>query len=109
MSKNRSLRLRKKLRVDEFQEFGFPITFSFADHAEDAALDVFLDQFLSEAIEKNQLLFGGAIGEEFSGFITYELVGSATEAHRALLNQWLTAHPKVSNVVVGDLIDAWRD
>jgi uncharacterized protein YggL (DUF469 family) len=68
MSKSRSRRLRKKLHLDEFQEFGFEILFLLPENLGSEKLDNFSHQFLVEAIENNGLLFGGGIGGNSEGF-----------------------------------------
>jgi uncharacterized protein YggL (DUF469 family) len=108
MSESRSKRLRKKLRVSEFQEVGFSISFTLSDHLSSEALNGFSDRFLAEAIENNGLLFGGGIGGNSAGFVTFGKRGSATEEHRALVRKWVAAHPFVADLQVGNLVDAWN-
>jgi uncharacterized protein YggL (DUF469 family) len=60
-------RLRKKKHLGEFQEFGVELTPTLH-----VGVDVFtfLDDFLCDAVEANQLQFGGGGGgQEFSGFV----------------------------------------
>ena len=45
-AKNRNRRLRKKLRVDEYQELGFDVAFKLADDSTNDAVDSFLNNFL---------------------------------------------------------------
>lgn len=107
-TKSRSRRLRKKLHVGEFQEFGFSISFSLLENLESKALDDFVDEFLAEAIENNSLKFGGGFGgNDSGGFATLNKRGGTTEDHRALVRNWLAAHPHVTNMQIGELVDAW--
>lgn len=62
MSKQRSRRLRKKLRLGEFQELGFSVDVTFRRLLTSDALDVFLDALLLEAIEPRRLMYGGERG-----------------------------------------------
>jgi uncharacterized protein YggL (DUF469 family) len=109
MSKSRSRRLRKKLHLDEFQEFGFEISFSLPENLDSEELNDFFDQFITEAIENNGLVFGGGIGGNSEGFVTLGKRGSATEEHRERVKSWLSAHPLVADIQVGGLVDAWRN
>lgn len=102
--KKRSRRLRKKLRIGEFQEFGFafvvklkkPLSFE-----EEAGL---IDSFISEMIEPCSLAFGGGLR---GGFIVRNTRGSATEDDRISVKEWLSSRPEIDSVMVGPLIDAW--
>ena len=107
MPKNRSKRLRKKLHVGEFQEFGFAISFLLPENLDKEKLDDFSDQFIGEAIEKNNLQFGGGLGKDSFGFVTLDRRGSATEEHRALVGSWLASQPIVTQIQIGELVDAW--
>lgn len=48
MATNRSRRLRKKMRVDEFQELGFDITWTFDASVSEAEIDATVDKFIEE-------------------------------------------------------------
>jgi uncharacterized protein YggL (DUF469 family) len=106
MPKIRSKRLRKKLHLDEFQEFGFTISFTLPQNLENEALDIFFDRFI-DVIEHNGLLFGGGLGLKSEGFVTLDKRGNATEEHRVLVRRWLASHPFVSDIRIGELVDAW--
>lgn len=108
MSKSRSRRLRKKLHLNEFQEFGFEISFSLSENLDSEKLDDFFDQFITEVIENNSLVFGGGIGGNSGGFVTLSKRGSATEEHRGRVKSWLSAHPMIADVQIGELVDAWH-
>lgn len=49
-------RLRKKKRIDEFQEFGFNIGFRFSSELNIEIRENFIDKFLEKAIEGNSLV-----------------------------------------------------
>lgn len=102
-SPTRSRRLRKKLHVDEFREDGFHLRVVLRALSA-AEADRFWDAFLAEAIEARGLTYGG--GEE--GFVA-ALRGSATEADRDAVRDWLAARPEVVSAAIGPLVDAWYD
>lgn len=104
MSKNRSKRLRKKLRLGEFQELGFEIIFSLNENIDNSVIHEFFHEFLTEAIEKNGLLFGGS---SQGGFVTLDKRGSTSEQNRALVKNWLASQPILTNVIIGELVNAW--
>lgn len=101
----RSRRLRKKLRVGEFQELGFEVSFAFAKPHSPDEEDRFWDEFTLEAIEANGLMFGG---NAQGGFVAACGRASATERHRAEVQAWLDARPEIVDAIVGHLIDAWH-
>jgi uncharacterized protein len=101
---SRSRRLRKKLRVGEFRQLGFEVEFAFRQKLDRDQDDQFWDAFIIDAIESNNLTFGGGT----QGFIVPEKRATATEAHRQIVHAWLLAQPEVASVVVGPLVDAWR-
>jgi uncharacterized protein len=108
MPANRSKRLRKKLHKGEFMEFGFSIAFSLPKEMDANTEDAFIDRFLTEAIDVQNLFFGGGIGKNTSGFVTLIKRGSTTEAHRQHVKIWLSAQTNVSNIEIGELQDAWQ-
>lgn len=103
LTKPRSRRLRKKLRIGEFQELGFGVTITLREGLDEARLTVFWDDFIREAIERNGLAYGGGM----SGFVTTLGLGSATVSHQEAVLTWLRARSEVQSAVVGPLIDAW--
>ena len=68
MDKCRTRRLRKKLRVDEFQELGFEVSFELRDGLDEAQIDQFWDEFIVQSSEKNGLAFGGSTNGFVSAF-----------------------------------------
>lgn len=107
-SRQRSRRLRKKLRIGEFQELGFSLTFALDESVPDSSREAFWDQFLSEAIEGQGLQIGGHWRR---AFVCVDGQGSATEADRQRLRAWLSQRAEVlpGSVEVGSLVDAWYD
>jgi uncharacterized protein YggL (DUF469 family) len=104
MPKNRSKRLRKKLRVGEFQELVFWISFMLSE-IDQEALNDFIDRFITRAIKNNNLRFAGGIGESAEGFVRLDKRGSITEEHKTLVKSWLDMDPLVTDIKIGELID----
>ncbi len=107
LNKSRSKRLRKKLRIDEFQELGFNLSVSLKDDLDAESLEAFVDEFIFEAIENNGLVFGGGFNKDLSGFAALEKRGSVTVSHVAKVKSWLDSQPCVTNIRFGELVDAW--
>ena len=101
---SRSRRLRKKLHIGEFQQFGFHVEFKLSDELTSDQEVEFWDAFIIDAIEGNQLTFGGGEG---GGFVVPEGRSSGTDVHREVVQAWLLARSEVSSVMVGPLVDAW--
>lgn len=100
-------RLRKKLRLGEFREFGFELAFTLpSDLSDDQVLD-FGDELFAE-VESRNLMVGGASGHRWDVFVTRSRRGSATTEDREALRAWLEGQSLVSEVKVGELIDAWH-
>jgi uncharacterized protein len=104
MTKHRTRRLRKKLRVAEFQELGFGVSFRLRDGLSEKELVRFWDAFILDAIERNDLAFGGGT----DGFVCAWSRGSASDLHRELVRIWLTTRSEVVSAQVGPLVDAWH-
>ena len=100
MSKQRSRRLRKKLHVGEFQEFGFAFKNQIKPGTRE---EVFIDALLDEVIEPRGLEFGGWVSV---GFITKAVRGSVSEEDRAAVIAWLSARPEVESGLASKLVDA---
>jgi len=105
-AKNRNRRLRKKLRVDEFQEIGFDIAWKLADGTDNEAIDVFIVKFFKEAIEPNGLGFGGEGDLLWHGIICTQKIGKCTQEQKLMVEKWLTDNGATS-VTTSDLYDVW--
>ena len=105
-AKNRSRRLRKKLRVDEYKELGFDIAWQFNDDISSDEIDTFIDKFFAEVIQPNGLGFGGEGDTLWHGLICTQRLGSCTDEHRKSVEAWLTENG-VKSVVVSELYDVW--
>ncbi|ABE55975.1 protein of unknown function DUF469 [Shewanella denitrificans OS217] len=106
MAKNRSARLRKKLRVDEFQEFGFDINWTFEDNVAEADIDNLVDQFINEVIEPRKLGFHGGGHKEWEGIIATQDIGKCTEEDIALVKAFWQSKP-VRDLEISALYDIW--
>lgn len=101
MAKQRSRRLRKKLHVGEFQEFGLAYKTRIKPGSNEV---VFVDALLDELIDPRGLEFGGwAAG----GFVSKAGPGSLTEEDRLALIDWLGKRPEVEAVLMSGPLDAW--
>lgn len=105
-AKNRSTRIRKKLRVDEFQELGFDVAWKLKDGTTSEELDTFINKFFAEVIQPNSLGFGGEGDTLWHGLICTQALGSCTEEHRSVVEKWLTDNGATS-VAVSALYDVW--
>ncbi len=105
-AKSRNRRLRKKLRVDEFQELGFDIAWKLADDTDSEGIDDFLSKFFSEVIEPNGLGFGGEGDTLWHGIVCTQKLGKCTEEHRQAVEKWLKDNG-ASAVAVSELYDVW--
>ena len=103
-NKRRSRRLRKKLHIGEFQEWGFEFAADLHSPLTPDEEESLMDRVLAEIIEKRSLGLGGGIT---GGFIAAWGRGSATDEDREAVQQWMSARPEWKAVRVGPLIDAW--
>ena len=101
-------RLRKKLRKAEFRQDGFTAEYQLRPElTHNEALD-FLDRFILEAIEPNELLCGGGGGPVvWDFFVCANRRRSATDDHRRAVEEWLKSQSEVITARVGALEDAW--
>lgn len=104
-------RLRKKFHVGEFQELCFEIQVFLKLNLSESEFNIFTDDFILEAIEKNRLEFGGG-GDpiKWSGFAS-----SAKKYHspnieqRDAVGKWLENRKEVEKFEIGDFRDAWHN
>ena len=106
-SKNRSRRLRKKLRVGEFKVLGFAIAFAFRDGVNDGAAFALLDAFVEEAIEAQGLRVAGLVfpGRKQFAVVSLDGPGSVSPAQRAAVEAWLQERAELDALRVGELAD----
>lgn len=112
----KSRRLRKKLRLGEFQELGFEFYFEFTEELDETinedgfdAIDDFLETF-DIWLDTRNLSFTGVVAtEKTTGFINAGFRQSTTEDDRKALFEWLCKYGNVHNIDIGPLEDAWHD
>ncbi len=108
--------MRKKLRVGEFQEFGFAIDFRF--DSQKYPLDQALDHWI-EFVESQGWGFGGGGGEGsdilsgylviwLSGYLVSFERGTLGEADREHARQWLDNQPGFACIQCVELSDVWH-
>lgn len=105
-AKNRSTRLRKKLRVDEFKELGFDVAWQLKEDITGDELDAYINKFFAEVIQPNGLGFGGEGDTLWHGLICTQTLGSCTDEHRKIVETWLNENGAKS-VAVSELYDVW--
>lgn len=105
-AKNRNRRLRKKLRVEEYQELGFDIGFTLDEKSNDEQVDTFMNNFFTQFIEPQGLGFGGEGDTLWHGLVCTQKLGKCTEEHRTDIKKWLTDNGAKA-VSVSELYDVW--
>jgi uncharacterized protein YggL (DUF469 family) len=106
LSRNRSRRRMKKLRIGEFQELGFTLSAEIHKELSPEQQNAFLSAFLDDVIEARGLAYGGGVD---LGFVSKFERGSATEEDRQAVKAWYAARPEVKETTVGDLVDCWHE
>ncbi|ACO79095.1 hypothetical protein AvCA_29260 [Azotobacter vinelandii CA] len=109
MLKPRKRRLRKKLRLSEFQEFYFRVTLQYERTQID--LDTLLDLWI-DFVEAHKWSFAGGGSPESGacdGLLCLSDRGSMTEADRELVREWLDRHPWCLKADIGPLKDCWHE
>jgi len=102
-NKNRTRRLRKKLRVGEFAEMGCHIDIRLSSTE---AWDQTLDHLIT-FVEHRQMAFGGGGDEKtIRGFVTKMGRGTLTETDRSDMLTWLENQPHFEAFKVSPLLDA---
>lgn len=104
MTKNRSQRLRKKLRVAEFQELGFSWEATFRMPMSTEQSEALVNSLLSEVIEPEGLGFGGWAS---GGFVVGVKRGSVSELQREAVLKWLRLRLEIDAIKASGLVDAW--
>lgn len=101
-TRNRTRRLRKKLRVGESWGMGFPVSISLIDSLSIEGSNAFWDRFILQAIERRGLLYDGLA----EGYATSEREVSATDVDRHHVQTWLLSQLEVIGCEIGQLSDA---
>ncbi len=103
--RKRSRRLRKKLRIGEFQTLGFDYELTWQAPPSIELQDRFIDQLLEQVIEPRALTLGGGVN---CGFVAARR-GSVTEADREAFEGWIRNWSDITEFEIGLLRDAWYD
>lgn len=102
----RNRRIRKKLRVDEFKELGFEVSWKFPAGTEDAQIDAVIDGLINDVIEVNGLGFAGGGDLEWEGIVCTQKIGQCTDEQRVAVKAYLEGQ-SLENVEVTELFDLW--
>jgi len=102
----RNTRLRKKLRVDEFQELGFEVTWAFPEGTNNEQIDTLVDELVNDVIEVNTLGFAGGGDLVWEGLVCTQKLGKCTEEHRSAVQSFLESKD-MQNIEVTELFDLW--
>ncbi|MDH3347506.1 MAG: YggL family protein [Desulfobulbaceae bacterium] len=96
-------RLRKKLRRGEFSVVVVPIAFRMREIPQEMQNNL-LDRFIKEAIEANDLQFGGGGHLRWAGFAEPQAwPGSISSQQRAAIASWLEAEQDIVQHYVGEI------
>ena len=95
-------RLRKKLHLGEFTEWGRELKIVLNNEDD---FDGFLDDFIVDAIEANGCSFGG-YGTE--GIVQLGRVVDDPEGKFEKIAKWLDSRDDVKNWTAGEEIDIWK-
>nr|WP_314266363.1 50S ribosome-binding protein YggL [uncultured Moellerella sp.] len=106
MAVQRSRRLRKKLRLDEFQELGFTVKWSFAEGTSVEEIDRVVDDLIKEVIDPQDLAFDASGYISWEGLVCLQSIGKCTEEHRQSVDNWLKAK-NLKDVETSELFDVW--
>jgi uncharacterized protein len=106
MSKRRSPRLLKKLKLGEFKEYGFAFSADFTKELEMEAQEQLVIGLLDDVIQPRKLALGGWID---GGFVTKWKNGSTTEDDKKAVEDWLKSNKALKDIEVGQLVDAWYE
>lgn len=101
-------RLRRKLRLAEFQELGFEISVRFKPGLDDDGIQGFFDRLVDAVEERDLVVIGSTEENGFSGNVLRNGRGSTVEADREHLKKMLDADPATTEQTVGPLMDAWH-
>jgi uncharacterized protein YggL (DUF469 family) len=100
-------RLRKKLRLGEFREFGFEVSCRLDEDTPVDEIRRIDDDFIA-MIEANGLQCGGGSSRgRWGAFVERSGRGTVTEEHRQIVARWLETYPLFTEYTISELVDAW--
>ncbi len=98
-------RLRKKKHLGEFKEIGVPIAIKRKNEDE---FDSFLDDFIVDAIERNECYFGGGGSKkDLNGVIELGKITDNRDARLEKIKSWLDKRDDIDKFVIGNEFDIW--
>lgn len=103
-------RLRKKRHLKEFAVRGVSLKSTFTSDITEEAFSAFIDDFISEGIEKLHLQFGGggARDEGWNGVLEPEPPQRAIPAEKLeAIRQWLASRKELASYELSDPWDIW--
>ena len=101
-------RLSKKVR-QKFTEHGFGVQYTLADGLSQTVIDDFLDCFVEQAIEAQNLSCGGGGRNITWNFFVTKRRGSPTDAQRNAVGTWMAVQPEVVSYNLGEFVNAQHD
>ncbi|MDO9318446.1 MAG: 50S ribosome-binding protein YggL [Gammaproteobacteria bacterium] len=108
MKSTKKRRLRKKLYLGEFAVFGFELSGNLNLETEDD-YDSWLYQFIAFIESRNLCMGGRGDAKSFSAFIcSTRRYSSVLDEDREAVKNWLESSGITSDVVIGQLVDAYH-
>ena len=100
-------RLRKKLRVGDFQELGFKISVQLPDSISEDDFDQQIEDFTVNIVAKNEMLCSGLEADkELLLYLEHaQPYSSITIDQRKTVEDWMSASTSFKNYTVSELID----
>ena len=102
----RSRRLRKKLRIEEFQELGFEVSWNFPLNTSEERIDQLIDSLIREVIEARGLAFAGDGHLAWQGLICTQAIGQCSQEDIQAVCEWLKQQG-MENLHHSELFDLW--
>ena len=102
----RSRRLRKKLRIDEFQELGFELSWNFPAGTAEEQIDGLIDALILEVIEARQLAFAGNGHLGWEGLVCTQKIGKCSDDDIKACCEW-HKQKGMENIKHSHLFDIW--
>ena len=102
----RSRRLRKKLRLEEFQELGFELSWNFPAGTAEEKIDQTIDAMILEVVEPRKLALAGNGHLGWEGLICTQQIGKCSEDDIKACCEWLK-QSGMENIKHSNLFDIW--
>jgi uncharacterized protein YggL (DUF469 family) len=102
----RSRRLRKKLRIEEFQELGFELSWNFPTGTAEPRIDAVIDGLIADVIEPRNLAFAGNGHLGWEGLVCTQSIGKCSAEDIKAVCEWLKQQG-MENIKHSNLFDIW--